>query len=79
MLRTEIAASKTFPYVGRTWPHNLLKGCGNGNGIPYQRLTPALNAVYGNIREAEQRLGPVEDIKEVFEQAQQALYMAEAG
>jgi len=31
------------------------------------------------IFEAEQRLGPVEDIKEVFEQAQQALYMAEAG
>ena len=47
--------------------------------LSYQRLTPALNAVYGNIREAEQRLGSVEDIKEVFEQAQQALYMAEAG
>jgi hypothetical protein len=46
--------------------------------LSYQRLTPALNAVYGNIREAEQRLGPVENIKEVFEQAQQALYMAES-
>jgi hypothetical protein len=46
--------------------------------LSYQRLTPALNAVYGNIREAEQRLGPVEDIKKVFEQAQQALYMAES-
>jgi hypothetical protein len=46
--------------------------------LSYQRLTPALNAVYENIREAEQRLGPVEDIKEVLEQAQQALYMAEA-
>jgi hypothetical protein len=44
-----------------------------------QRLTPALNAVYGNIREAERRLGPVKDIKKVFKQAQQASYMAEAG
>jgi len=47
--------------------------------LSYQRLTPALNALYGNIREAQQRLGPVEEIKEVFEQAQEALYMAEAG
>ena len=44
-----------------------------------QRLTSALNAVYGNIYEAEQRLGSVEDIEEVFEQTQQAFYMAEAG
>jgi hypothetical protein len=47
--------------------------------LSYQRLTPALNAVYGNIREAEQRLGSVEDIKKVFEQAQRALCVAEAG
>ena len=47
--------------------------------LSYQRLTPALNALYGNIREAQQRLGPVEEIKEVFEQAQEALYLAEVG
>lgn len=44
-------------------------------GPPLQRV----GLPKATTREAEQRLGPVEDIKDVFEQAQEALYSTEAG